>query len=179
MLVTHKIVFKHQGENATTDKDPYAPLEGFDGDLEAVKTCCMSWDNDMQVEVKLHEVRDVTLPDWLSPSEWINHSVAFGYMWAHGVDPDWPERWQRRLLTIGGVGQYVCCKLLKTKKFRSTFRESLCEQIKRWLEEDSEYTSPLSGKQWDSLVTMHDTIAVKRIDENCYRSRKSNCGAAA
>jgi hypothetical protein len=179
MLVSHEIVFKQQGENATTDKDPYAPLADFDGDLCAVKNCCMSSDSDMLVEVSLYEVQSIALPEWLSPSEWINRSIDFGYMWARGVDPEWPEHWQRRLLQLNAVGQYVISKLLKTKNFRSSFRASLCEQTKRWLEGETEYDSPLSGKQWGAVITVHDTIAVKRIDEDCYRSRKSNCGAAA
>lgn len=42
----------------------------------------------------------------------------------------------------------ACVKLLNTKAFRSTFRASLCAQIKKWLMDDSPlYATPLSAKQ--------------------------------
>lgn len=41
-----------------------------------------------------------------------------------------------------------CAKLLKTQKFRSAFRQSLCDQLKAWLEDDEPvYPYPLSERQ--------------------------------
>lgn len=40
------------------------------------------------------------------------------------------------------------CQLLKTKKFRNPFRESLAKQLRAWLkEENPKYPSPFSRKQ--------------------------------
>lgn len=42
----------------------------------------------------------------------------------------------------------ACVKLLKTKAFRSSFRASLCQQIKTWLmDENPAHAAPLSYKQ--------------------------------
>ena len=41
-----------------------------------------------------------------------------------------------------------CLTLLKTKKFRSNFRKSLCEQLREWLEDECpQYSRPFSNKQ--------------------------------
>ena len=42
--------------------------------------------------------------------------------------------------------------LLNTKAFRSEFRRSLRDQILNWLNGDSQYSSPLSAKQWAYIV---------------------------
>ena len=43
----------------------------------------------------------------------------------------------------------IVCKLLKTKNFRSKFRASCADQIRKWIAEDSpKYATPLSKKQF-------------------------------
>lgn len=42
-------------------------------------------------------------------------------------------------------------RLLKTKKFRSKFRESLANQVREWLKGNSEYNTPLSKGQLEHL----------------------------
>lgn len=46
----------------------------------------------------------------------------------------------------------ACLKLLKTKKFRSAFRQSMCEQVRNWLKDKDNgfatYDKPLSNKQF-------------------------------
>ena len=43
---------------------------------------------------------------------------------------------------------FKCLTLLKTKKFRSNFRKSLCEQLRNWLEDECpQYSHPFSNKQ--------------------------------
>lgn len=85
------------------------------------------------------------------------------------------ERWKRRIELIGlakecRVENYLqlkdlaraydsekfksCIKLLKTKKFRSSFRESLCTQLRNWLEtpfEAREHSRPFSPRQADFI----------------------------
>lgn len=49
-----------------------------------------------------------------------------------------------------------CVKLLATKKFRSEFRKSLCNQLIAWLlENEPKYASPFSPKQSEYLLPFH------------------------
>lgn len=52
--------------------------------------------------------------------------------------PDWADRFDLRAIS----------RLLKTKKFRSPFRESLAKQVREWVKEKTpKYAKPLSPKQ--------------------------------
>jgi len=54
----------------------------------------------------------------------------------------------RQLRHIMGDDYRACVTLLKTKKFRSTFRESMARQIKEWLvDPNPKFPSPLSARQ--------------------------------
>jgi len=54
----------------------------------------------------------------------------------------------RELRRIMGDDYAACVTLLKTKKFRSTFRESMARQIKEWLtDQNPKFPSPLSPRQ--------------------------------
>lgn len=54
----------------------------------------------------------------------------------------------RELRRIMGDDYAACVTLLKTKKFRSTFRESMARQIKEWLTDPNpKFPSPLSPRQ--------------------------------
>lgn len=172
----HQVVFEHLGENATTDHDPICALADFAGDLNAVVTRCMSSDNDMAAQVTRYQVRDVLLPDWLPVQEWLCNNISWAYMWNRGVDPSWPEAWQRKLITLSAISQLVSVKLLKTKKFRSNFRQSCNDQLQAWLGGTSNFPRPFTDRQLDYLVTPGDCIAAKRLDENCYSRKLSNKG---
>lgn len=176
-MITHNIVFAHTGENAPTPRDPHCLLEDFSGNLHAAATRCMSWDNNMQVEIDLYEVREVALPEWLSPREWLEDHIKWGYAWNRGVDPNWSESWQRGLLKLSPGLQVACCKLLKTKNFRSRFRQSLRDQLVQWLENPApKYARPFSDRQEWSLVQFRDVTEAKRADESCYHRSLSSCG---
>jgi hypothetical protein len=175
-MFTHKIVFVNNGENCGT-YDPYCELSSFNGDLEAKVSRCMSWENDMLVSTNLHVVRDIVLPEWLSPAEWIENNIAWGYAWNRGVDAGWSESWQRGLLKLAPGLQVSCIKLLKVRNFRSGFRKSLRDQLVNWLEDPApKYTRPFSDRQEGALVAFRDVIEAKRADESCYYSKRSNCG---
>lgn len=173
-LVKHQILYEHVGENADTAKTPKELWRG-QVDLSEKIWCCASWDNDMRVRVNRYEVREVILPDWLSPEEWIQNKTWWHWLWSFGVDKEWPERWQRGLLTIlrrnGEVALHVAIKLLQTKNFRSTFRRDLRDKLVSWLEtpEDArEYDTPFSRRQWEALVGPYDAKEAKRISERIY-----------
>lgn len=155
-MKTHKILFKHIGENSDTAKKPHQVWEN-QVDLDEQVRCCLNWDDDRPVKTDKWAVYDVTLPDWLDPVEWIRHDIDWHYAWMFGVDPEWPEAWQRWFAyTNLSEGQKLAgVKLLKTKSFRSGFRRSLREQLETWLDAPAEarkYDTPFSHKQWGCLI---------------------------
>lgn len=177
-MKTHEILFSRGGnENATTAPDPVAVWTG-QVDLETTDMYCASSDMDMLVPCKKYEVHTVTLPDWLSPEEWIANTIGWKYTWGCGVDPEWPEAWQRGLKNMGSAAQRVACAdLLRTKKFRNTFRASLCEQLKKWLEGDSDFASPFSARQWGCLINVYVEREASAIENGLYYSRGRLTGA--
>lgn len=169
---TVKILFtRKNNENATTALDPMAPWSE-QVDLEETGTFCASSDWDMLVPAKLYEVRDITLPSWMSADEWCRRSIEWKYVWGAGVDMSWPESWQRGLAGMSFADRAAACKLLNTKKFRSNFRKSLRDQIVTWFETPAEarrYDSPLSARQWETIAL--PSWQTKRDQEAIYRAR--------
>ena len=147
------VLFCRRGENSTTSPDPVGEWTG-QVSLDATGSYCLSSDDDRLVTCQKYSVRRVELPAWLSPREWAGNCVEWKYTWGAGVDPSWPEAWQRGLATLEFDCRYWAAKLLKTKKFRSEFRASLRNQIVAWLETpavERKYGSPLSWRQWEAL----------------------------
>lgn len=63
-----------------------------------------------------------------------------------------PLDWANKLLNIPNEYRKPCITLLKTRKFRSKFRQSLRNQLGSWLnEEHPKYPLPFSDKQWGYL----------------------------
>lgn len=166
-LITHRILTQHQGENATTPHSPIAVALAVseDGryvthdkgvaDLRKQVSRCIAWDFDMPTLIEEFGLTDVTLPEWLSPAEWLRNTATWKWLWGFGADGEWPESWQRGLLRLENVQRYAAIKLLKTKSFKSAFRQSLRDQIVAWLETPPEartHRTPLSPKQWLSIT---------------------------
>lgn len=167
-MKTHQILCRHTGEYSHTAKDPVAVWAG-QVDLSEKHQCILNSGDWRPVTVDLWEVREVELPDWLTPEEWIRDRVAWKYTWGLGVDPEWPEAWQRALKGLDSAETLACVKLLKVKKFRSDFRASLREQLERWIEaspDERKYDSPFSYRQWNALISRH----VKREADGISRS---------
>lgn len=164
-MKTHQILCRHTGEYSHTAKDPVAVWKG-QVDLAETHDCILNSGDWRPVTVDLWEVRDVELPDWLEPEEWIRDRVAWKYTWGMGVDPEWPEAWQRGLKGLDSAEKLACVKLLKVKTFRSEFRASLRAQLEAWLEGKSQYESPFSYRQWNALLSVH----VKREADSTSRS---------
>jgi hypothetical protein len=175
-MTTHKVLFQKFGENSGTAPDPVRPYVEGCVDLTKKTTCCLSFDDDRPVEVNLYEVHDVTIPSWMTVEEWISDSIQWKYTWGAGVDPTWPEAWQRGLHRFGTVeARLAAVKLLKTKKFRSDFRKSLHDQLVAWLEtpaDQRQHRSPFSGRQWEVLLDTYTHREAKRLEENLYRSNR-------
>jgi hypothetical protein len=149
----HKVLFEHFGENATTAKSPVAEwVDDNSVDLEQEIAVCRGPDDNGLTKVKRYAVVEVTLPDWLPVDEWIRYSVEWSFCWGVGVDPTWDERLQRWLVSITAEDAYSVAKLFSAN-LRSTFRKSLRDQIRAWVDDpDRQYDSPLSRKQWAALT---------------------------
>lgn len=175
-MKTYKILYKHNGENADSAKDPHGVYEPGAVDLTAQKTCCRNWDDNGLVNVNLYMVREVDLPDWLDVNDWVRNPVEWAYLWGMGAEIDWPEAWQRGLVGMPEAKRYTCAKLLKTAT-RSEFRKSLKAQLVAWLEtapEDRKYHDPYSPRQWDALLDRFTVRAARSRASDLYHSHRYN-----
>jgi hypothetical protein len=177
-MKTTKMLCKKYGENSTTAASPVRPfVEGQDEKLlEVTGTFCLNSGDDRLVTCKVYETAEITLPDWLDPTEWANNTTSWKWAWGCGVDQTWPEHWQRTLAkgNFSTAEKLALVKLLKTKNFRSDFRRSLAEQVKAWLDtpaDDRKYNRPLSPRQMDALVDRYTALDAKRLDSSLYYAR--------
>jgi len=178
-MKTHQIAFEQTGEYSTTPKTPSRVYVEGEINLTATKTCTLTSDDWRPCEELRWEVRKVSLPDWLSPEEWVKSWVAFKFLWGLGASKDWPESWQRGLIALPMAERYAAIALLGTKNFRSEFRKSLRDQIVAWCEtapESRKFKSPLSVRQWDAAIGPRGAQAAKRAGESLYHDNKY-CGA--
>jgi hypothetical protein len=138
------------------------------------------WVDQVDLSTTGWEVHKIELPDWLSTEEYCTSYVKWKHFWGMGADPEWPEKWQRLLARNGSpADRLACIQLLKTKKFRSQFRNGLHDQLVNWLNEER-YPSPFSPKQWNKLVNKYvgrraaQLEADLRRDKSYYGVPKSN-----
>lgn len=182
-LAKHRILFIHQGENATTPHDPFQVWRG-QVDLGTMVPRCFNSGDDRTVLHPLYEVREVELPDWLAPEEWIRNEVSWRYAWALGTERNWPEAWQRGLVGMDTSSQLGCIHLLKVGTFRNPFRASLRAQLVAWLEDQmrpvlnpwargAAHKSPFSRKQWGFVVDMRTAREADRASTSLYYNRRS------
>lgn len=186
MLVTHLILLKQYGENATTPRDPYAVVAAVDGNtvtlkdgntvsLATITWVCRSSDDDMQVEKGLYSVTDVVLPEWLSPEEWLRDTTKWKWAWGMGMDSEWPESWQRGVASVTDIAwRLAAIKLLSTKNFKSDFRRKMRDQIVEWCEtspDDRRYPSPLSRGQWAAVLDRYTARDADRMSRGLYSGK--------
>ena len=170
----HEVVFSRaNNENADTAPDPLCLLGSRSLDMTSQTTCCINWDNNGLVSVPTYEVHEVTLPDFLSVEDWISHSIAWKFAWAMGVDPQWPEAWQKSLLDLDHEMQLICSQLLKTKTFRSSFRKSCRDQLVSWLDSNNRrYDSSFSDRQFEALANTHTKHEADSRSSSAYRKNR-------
>lgn len=91
---------------------------------------------------------------------------------ALGINPAWPEQWQRKLKSLPAVECSACIRLLIVQQFRSAFRESMRMQLEGWLDDPNPaFDSPFSIKQWAYLLNVHDIHAVQRAKERSHHAQ--------
>lgn len=174
MPKTVTFLCEHRGANSYSRHSPVAVWRG-QVDLGEKTWACLSFDDDRLVEVPRWSLREVELPDWLDPEEYLRFRFAWEWLWGFGVERDWPEPWQRSLLAVkardGEAALLACIELLTTRSFRSAFRASLHDQLVAWLEtpeEDRRYDSPFSRRQWEALLHQHHRIEARRLSNALY-----------
>jgi hypothetical protein len=166
--VTHDILYRHCGENAPTAPTPHALYEHGAVDLAETRTACAQFDDDRLVSVKKWTVRRVTLPEWMTVKDFCHHGfIRLRYLEAFDVPLDWPAAWLDLVSSVGDDRKLGLVKLLKTKSFRSKFRQDMFDQIKEWLTTDPDsrkYDSPLSPAQWRAICghSVHDSKSTAR-----------------
>jgi len=152
-----QIVFEHLGSWVPTPKQPICALDQFKGDLKTQKYCDWSLDTapGQGSYVNLYEVRDFDI-GLLTADEYIRNFFYCDIIRAHFPLSDFTRTQLFNLLRIceeESKRTHAALKLLSVKKFRSSFRESLKNQLAKWLsEENHAYNSPFSPRQWEILT---------------------------
>ena len=186
----YSVLFANHNENLGGDFTPSAIKvrggwkfrngEVHKVDLKEQRTVCIHWDNDGLTYENRYDVSEIQLPAWLEPFSYFYDCVSWKYLWGFGADPEWPEQWQRRLLKFGEAQKLVAITLLKTKKFRSPFRQSMHDHLVEWLDaKDPKYESPFSMRMWMALLGDRERIEAKRRSNGLYyiRNRFAYAGA--
>lgn len=174
-LTTRKVLYSTKlNENSTTPSDPVGDYVEGKVDLTEQHACCYASDDDRHVTVNAYEVHEIQLPEWLSTSEWVADRITWKWVWGCGVDPSWPESWQRGLVAFSNEQRIAYSKLLRTKKFRSDFRAKMRDQLVTWLETpaaDRKFAQPFSYRQDQCVISSYDVIEAKRTDSRLYYDR--------
>jgi hypothetical protein len=188
-MKTARILFRHMGENSTTDHTPYALVVKEEGravhavtsggapltvSLDETGTRCISADWDALTSVNVYQVREVELPDWFNPQRYAALFIDLKYYLGRGAEIDWPEAWFDKLSgtrRFSAAQVLACIKLLKTRSFKSAFRQHLRDQLEAWLADpEPRYDSPFSRRQWECLVNGYLALESKRLESSLYRS---------
>lgn len=174
---TLPVLFEKLGENQTTAPDPRRPYNAETDErlLSQEITVCVSHDNDMLVKVRRYQVHNVTIPVWMTGEEFCARYVEYTFAWGLGIDPRWPESWQRSLVGLTQEQKYIAGQLLGSN-LRSEFRKAAALRIVEWIStapENRKYASPLSGRHWNSLISGHGIRECKQIAESIYWSKST------
>ena len=150
-----KIIFSRQyNENITTDLRPYCLLEDFKENINKTDIYCASWDDNRLVEGKIFEIRELVLPDWMDEETYLKEYIRCNSIIIQAEEiENMNQKWFHRIVELNESIREIIFTLLRTKKFRSAFRESLKNQLVEWLNNDNpEYSLPFSDKQLNCLI---------------------------
>lgn len=149
-----KILFCRFGENITTDLSPVREYTDQDLPLlEIIDRYCASYDDNRLVPGHKYSVREIDLPGWLPADQYCDNYLKWNFILGY---PCIIEKLGPRSISLIRM-EYIEIKalasLFQVKKFRSSFRESIYNQVLNWFYDDREdkYRSPLSEKQWIAI----------------------------
>ena len=116
---------------------------------------------------KKDEIVFETMPKWLDPEDYKKNKSKYIIAWTLGVPLNISCE---RIMMLQPKQVYVIGQLLKTKKFKSNYRKSLRSRLDAWLEDvDSDYFSPFSNKQWETVINDHVIRNTVRLIQNLHR----------
>ena len=155
------------GAYSTTDYNPMKVYEPSKDKEKLKEKTTKTWTSSdwRLVEVPRYKVLEIEIPDWMSPEEYLDTHTQIGWKYykiAGGAEKLGREAFKKLSWFKDKPLLVAVLRLLKTKRFRSKFRESLRDQVLDWIEGKSKYDSPLSKKQRDALVTRADEIFAKK-----------------
>ena len=125
-------------------------------DLDAKDWFIANSDDWRRVEGHLYEVRKMQFPDSVSGAMYctrrhkLNNARSMG--WTDELLETLTSDQVHRLLDLSSAEQWAAAELHSVNNFRSDFRESLHSTLMQWLNEESEYETPWTGKQLKCLT---------------------------
>lgn len=172
-MKTHRILFEHRSEAAWEPRLPAGLLEASKVDMTEHVLRRSAIDSSGEVSIPRFEVRDVTLPDWLSPAEWAAHLGAWTWTFVMGADMAWPERHLRAIAGLKDLAtRAAVVKLLTAKSLKSGFKASLREQFLTWADDPSpRYAEPFSRKQLQYLVDKGSVLYLRSCERDMSTQR--------
>jgi hypothetical protein len=155
IMKQHKILFVRYGENICTDLSPVRVFnEETDKDLlSIIEGYCLSFDDNRLVPGNKYEVRTINLPEWLDVDHYCDQHITWDRILCYPEITDKLKEKSYRLFRMDIDQIKALYQLFKVKSFRSSFRLSLYNQCIEWFNtEEPDHLSPLSPKQWSSLM---------------------------
>jgi hypothetical protein len=148
---------------------PKYKLDDFKGNLDEM-IIDVPWDSDTAPgqgrDIPRYKKEDFVIPAWMSEDYFIRNYIRISSFW--GIIPKTAKRsWHQKLFGIfsngDAYGVFLIHSLLKVENFRSTFRQSMCDQIVAWLDDPNpKYPFPLSARQRQSIDTEYARLDFKR-----------------
>lgn len=129
---------------------------------------CPTCHRDIGQQAEAFEILEVNIPDWMDPEEYTTGFAAWELLWAAGIPRDWPEAWQRGLLTLSTAQRIGLAKLLQTKEFRAEDRKRAKARAIAWFQADSatRTRSPFNAREWSYLVVDRFYRDAARVDRS-------------
>lgn len=128
----------------------YNPFDGSFFERTYASTRYWSYGNGASVDAP-ESLRE-QYREWLKEMDRIKRE---NYLKSFGIPMDQAKA-LLRYMDSGSLRFNACVKLLKTQKFRSSFRESLRGQLEKWIGTvqtgEIQYNTPFSEKQWEVLL---------------------------
>ena len=162
-MKTVEFIGRAFGEYKDTEYTPIDVYVGQAYDTAAVKGCILNSDDFRPCSKPLFTIMNIKMPEWMSPDEYL--SYAHQWAWYQKIGGN-ETLGREAFFAISGLSngalRLACVNLLKTKKFRSTIKESLCNQLKKWINEQG-YIRPFTYKQELVLLDVYTIRKAKQI----------------
>ncbi len=162
-MKTVKFLMRQSGEFVSTPRNIDSPFVGQDYDKTKMADTIRSND-DWRPEPKLmYAIEEIEIPEWMSPDDFSEHNWTW-YKRIGGTEELGKSVYDKIIGIKNGTLRLACMKLLNTKKFRSSFRESLKNQLVAWIQDiNPKFKEPFSIKQQHSLCNEYTYQEARQI----------------